>query len=559
MSHASSYLYTFSSGDILATNSNATYGLGRIDFVSGEPIPSVVLSGDKKQHGLGEFTCNGTRYIYDQQVQKPNENVTYFDVYNASIGIDNPVAKNLTMSVTPNPVASADLTLAPDAQGIVYAIVGGKTLTRYDLLNWGAPVTATLADGYQVYSLVGLTNNANLLYVWASNRTAISADGSYTPVSSDVFVYDRATLERKADFHFPRTGIDATKKTADDEPYAPEVGRGLVDISNTETDKSVVLVVYDTATSNSANVIRIDEAANPVSYDVIIKSSDIKGWNIDTESPIPNEVGGFYLGCYSGDVNAEPSSTSKDCAVYHWNKSKGLTSADLPKAQTTADLVIKAGTHKGSIVTFYTTVLDVPELGMTVERDYFLHTYIWDSANNILTSLGDGFGAELEKPFSDGHDGIYFMMEIFVGSDDWDALCHWNKSQGIKYIQQSTMELEVEDPPMDGNNGFYYVESRIDWKTSADKTKVEAGSLETGMRLYHCAGWNVSLDLVAHLGSFDVPASAYANLSGDVLSRQLQVSEQVQNEHGFLEDDEHELLFVGAGPVGGRMTLHAFR
>ncbi|MBR4197034.1 MAG: hypothetical protein IKQ95_10030 [Synergistaceae bacterium] len=111
--------------------------------------------------------------------------------------------------------------------------------------------------------------------MWESKRTAISSDGSYTPVSSDVAVYDRATLRKLATFSFPRTGLDATKKTADDEPYKQEVGRGLVDISNTATDKSVVLVVYDSVSSDAAKIIRIDEAASPVSYEVIVTSSDL--------------------------------------------------------------------------------------------------------------------------------------------------------------------------------------------------------------------------------------------------------------------------------------------
>ena len=40
---SASYLYTFSSGDILDPNANAYYGLGRIDFDSnGIPYPTVI-------------------------------------------------------------------------------------------------------------------------------------------------------------------------------------------------------------------------------------------------------------------------------------------------------------------------------------------------------------------------------------------------------------------------------------------------------------------------------------------------------------------------------------
>ena len=211
--NASSLLYTFSSGDLLAANAlqTVTYGLGRIDFVSGEPVPKVILSGDKKQHALAEFTRNGVRYICDTKVNKSNENTKYYDVYNASVGPDWPVATDLAISVTPNPKASADLTLAPDSEGIIYAI-NGTTLSRHDLLNWSGTISVPLDGSYDVYSLVALTNNANLLYVWQSQRTATSADGSYTPIKSDIAVYDRATLTKQATFHFPRTGLDATRK-----------------------------------------------------------------------------------------------------------------------------------------------------------------------------------------------------------------------------------------------------------------------------------------------------------------------------------------------------------
>ena len=489
------------------------------------------------------------------KVNKADENTTYYDVYDASRGPDYPIATDLVLSVTPNPKDSADLTLAADAQGIIYAI-NGTTLTRYDLLNWSGSVSATLDSGYDVYSLVGLTNNANFVYVWESQRTATSADGSYTPVKSDVAVYDRASLSKQATFSFTRTGLDATRKMPDDEAYAPESGRGLVDVSNTETDKSVVLVVYDSVSSDAAKIIRIDETANPVSYDVIVKSSDINGWNIDNESPIPDNVGGFYFGCYSVDANAEPISTSKDCNVYHWNNTKNLSQISIQKAETTADLVIASGDHKGSIVAFYTTpVADPTSSGDVIERDYTLHTYIWNGANNTLTTVGDGFGVELEKPFTDGHDGIYFMMEVFFGSDDLDAVCHWNTSSGFKIMNSSGMELEVEDPPLDGNNGFYYVLTDI-YRTPRGQgvQSLDVGMLGVNMKLYHCIDWNTSHDLVNNLGSFDVPASAYVNTSGDYRL----VRENVQSEHGFLEDEEHNLLFVGAGPIGGNMVLKAF-
>ena len=69
---ASSLLYTFSSVDILAANSNATYGIGRIDFTGEKGItPRVLLSGDRRELALGEFTRNGKKYIYASKVKKP--------------------------------------------------------------------------------------------------------------------------------------------------------------------------------------------------------------------------------------------------------------------------------------------------------------------------------------------------------------------------------------------------------------------------------------------------------------------------------------------------------
>ena len=219
---ASSLLYAFSSGDILLTNPKTvpTYGLGRIDFNDGEIVPTVIISGDTKQHAVAEFTRNGKRYIYDTKVQKPNEDTTYYDIYDARRGVDMTLAKDLTLSITPNPIASCDLTLAPDAEGYIYAIIDGNTLTRYDMLNWSNKVTQTLESGYNVYSLVGLTNNANFVYVWASQRENMKADGSYNSLKSDIFVYDRETLEKVADFHFARTGLDPTRKLVDDETTA---------------------------------------------------------------------------------------------------------------------------------------------------------------------------------------------------------------------------------------------------------------------------------------------------------------------------------------------------
>ncbi|MBQ7561556.1 MAG: hypothetical protein IJS99_06960 [Synergistaceae bacterium] len=555
---AKSLLYTFSSGDIIATNPSQTptYGVGRIDFDEGEPVQTILISNDTKQHSLGEFTRNGLRYIYDSRVQKPDENTTYYDVYNASIDITRPIASNMTLTITPNPITSCDLTLAPDSEGYIYAI-HDNTLTRYDLLNWDNKVTQTLESGYNAYSLVGLTNNVNYVYVWASQRENISGD-NYTPAKSDIYIYNRETLAKVADFHFVRTGLDVTKKRVDDEANGIEVGRGLVDINNTEDDKAVVLVVYDTVSSDSPQIIRIDEAASPVNYSVIVNSSEINGWDIDIESPIPDEKGGFYFGCYSGDANAEPGgNTSKDCALYHWNKTKNLTRANITNAQTTADLVVKAGQHAGKIVAFVYT--GESYVITNNQKLYRIDTYLWDGINNTSIMIDNGrmVATELEKPFTDGSDGLYFMMEMLILSYDADSLCHWNPSNGFKIVDYSAMELEIENPPLDGGNGFYYVKSAVNrTPVSIDKinSSVDIGMVSVDIKLYHCTGWVKSPDLVCDLGLFDAPANAYEGASGDFFM----VRELLQSEHGFLEDSEHELFFVGAGPVGGRFAMRVF-
>ena len=79
---------------------------------------------DTREHFVAEFTRNGKRYIYDAKVQKPNEYTTYYDIYDAAKGVDKPLAKDLTLSVTPNSIDVCDLTLEPDAEGYIYAISG---------------------------------------------------------------------------------------------------------------------------------------------------------------------------------------------------------------------------------------------------------------------------------------------------------------------------------------------------------------------------------------------------------------------------------------------------
>ncbi len=65
---SASYVYTFSSGDILDPNAYSYYGLGRIDFNQEFDFPEVSVidtaSRDRRALGLGSFTRGGKEYIY---------------------------------------------------------------------------------------------------------------------------------------------------------------------------------------------------------------------------------------------------------------------------------------------------------------------------------------------------------------------------------------------------------------------------------------------------------------------------------------------------------------
>lgn len=116
-------------------------------------------------------------------------------------------------------------------------------------LTWSDQATASLSTEYQVHQLVSLwPDSHNYLYVWSSKRTNITASGDYTPVSSDIYVYDRESLKELAVFHHVRTGFDTTIKKSDDENQA-EMGRGLVFIA----DKLVAYVAYDSPDSVNAH------------------------------------------------------------------------------------------------------------------------------------------------------------------------------------------------------------------------------------------------------------------------------------------------------------------
>lgn len=76
---SASYLYTFSSGDILDPDAtDAYYGLGRIDFdANGIPYPTVIESGDPRSLGAGLFTRHGKEYIYVTKTLKYGASTTH--------------------------------------------------------------------------------------------------------------------------------------------------------------------------------------------------------------------------------------------------------------------------------------------------------------------------------------------------------------------------------------------------------------------------------------------------------------------------------------------------
>ena len=257
--------------------------------------------------------------------------------------------------------------------------------------------------------------------------------------------------------------------------------------------------------------------------------------------------------------------TSKDCGVYHWTKDETdngkLISVDIKNAMTTADLVIAEGKYAHGIVIFrpYSASYDITSGDTSTSGDVegLMRNYIWNgTTSRDYVDLGNGIGVELEKPFSDGKDGIYFMMEMFlsgISSDDWDALCHWEAGKSLDVISLSTTELEVEEPPLDGNGGFYFVQSF----TSPNSVDIKAKTGKVKMVLRHCGGTSAK-DLVdvSDLGTFDFPPSVFESASTDTAALAL---EMLQSEHGFLQDTEHNTIFVGAGPVGGNMTLTALK
>ncbi|MBQ7559169.1 MAG: hypothetical protein IJT20_02870 [Synergistaceae bacterium] len=554
-----SYFYSFSSGDLLDTTATVTYGLGRIDFSGGVPTPTVLTSGDSKSITVGSFPRNGKTYLYSSKTDKKNtsatQSTTTYTVYDPDKPLNDQIstaqAHDLVVNISNN--ISIDIALPPDDKnGMIYVIDNNATLMRYDPLTWTSTSQA-LPTGYDQHKLVSLAPDSwNYLYVWSSKKTNVSADGSYTPVSSDINVYDRDSLKKLATFSNVRTGFDTTKQKPDDpeKKSSFEMGRGLVYIA----DKFIAFVAYDSADVNSAHIVKIDENQIPTLGDkaasVLISSADIGERNIDIESPMPDLNGGIYFEAYSRD--ADPNNiTTRDSYVFHWDGStKKLVSLDVKNGKANGELVIAGGTYKGNIMVYQPT--------STTSNDK-INTYLWNGSTSTVTHQidnGNIVGVEIEKPFSDGATGLYFMAErkitnVPTGKQPYeaDALWWWRAPNvAVKEVLESTSELEVEAPEMDTSNGFYFVSASADINASANPP---TGT--TTMTMHYCV--NGTATTVTGLGTFNVPPSTFKQNPADPYATPQEI---LQNEFILLSDNEYDLLFAGAGPVGGNFKLTVF-
>ena len=400
--------------------------------------------------------------------------------------------------------------------------------------------SAQLSSEYQVHNLVSLwPDSHNYLYVWSSKRTDINpVSGDYTPVSSDIYVYDRETLKELAAFRHVRTGFDTTLKKSDDEPSL-EVGRGLVFIK----DGLIAYVAYDTAAAENAHasIWCIDETAIVPVSECLISSADIEGFDIDIESPMPDTLGGLYFVAESGDLNASLSSDAIYTRLYHYSVDGKLVYSPSINLMSNAELVMtEEGQYKGSIFMYSILGFDFLKDDMEV--------FFWDGADNQRNVFLYEKGVEIEKPFTTG-TGFFYSMESANEStrDEKDAIYYWDGGMGHRSVPvwSSDNELEVEDPPLDGNDGFYFV--------NVDLTSTDAKTLISTMTLIH--GTPSGSTTVCDLGSFVAPPSTFIPNPNDP---EALPEEAVQNEFALVEIPEHNQLFVGAGPVGGKFRLTVF-
>ncbi len=496
---SASYVYTFSSGDILDPNAYSYYGLGRIDFNQEFDFPEVSVidtaSRDRRALGLGSFTRGGKEYIYVTKSLKWGASttnlVTDYSFYEPSVSISEPInAQERTLSLPYNTRASSDILLPPDeANGLIYAI-DGNTLRAVDPLTWNDQATAQLDSGYTVHGLVSLwPDSHNYLYVWSSKRANMTASGDYTPISSDIHVYD-----------------------------------------------------YDSAASRDAHasIWCIDEKAAVPTSTLTITSRDINGYDVDIESPMPDKLGGFYFVAVSGDINASTATNAISTALYHRKVSGELLSLDIQNVQSNGELVISnEGTYKGYIFAY-------THQASSSGSDNDIIVYFWDGVTrSSARRVGTGAaGVEIEKPFYVDGTGFYFMMERKneATQDEKDAVFFWNGTSDAMPIWESLNELEVEQPPLDGHGGFYFV--------NVDVTSPDASTLLSTMTLMH--GSPTGSVRVCDLGSFYAPPSTFIP---DPKDPQASPIEALQNEYALVVDEEHNQLFAGAGPVGGKFKM----
>ncbi len=416
---------------------------------------------------------------------------SYYSFYEPSVSISEPInAQERTLSLPYNTRASSDILLPPDeANGLIYAI-DGNTLRAVDPLTWNDQATAQLDSGYTVHGLVSLwPDSHNYLYVWSSKRANMTASGDYTPISSDIHVYD-----------------------------------------------------YDSAASRDAHasIWCIDEKAAVPTSTLTITSRDINGYDVDIESPMPDKLGGFYFVAVSGDINASTATNAISTALYHRKVSGELLSLDIQNVQSNGELVISnEGTYKGYIFAY-------THQASSSGSDNDIIVYFWDGVTrSSARRVGTGAaGVEIEKPFYVDGTGFYFMMERKneATQDEKDAVFFWNGTSDAMPIWESLNELEVEQPPLDGHGGFYFV--------NVDVTSPDASTLLSTMTLMH--GSPTGSVRVCDLGSFYAPPSTFIP---DPKDPQASPIEALQNEYALVVDEEHNQLFAGAGPVGGKFKM----
>ena len=423
-------------------------------------------------------------------------------------------------------------------------------------LTWSDQATASLSTEYQVHQLVSLwPDSHNYLYVWSSKRTNITASGDYTPVSSDIHVYDRESLKELAVFRHVRTGFDSTMRKSDDE-NSTEVGRGLVFIY----DKKIAYVAYDSPESKGAHasIWCIDETGLVPESTRTISSRDINGYDVDIESPMTDTLGGFYFTAVSGDLNAPLSSKDISSYVYHYSSEGKLEHSPSINVTSNAELVMtQEGRYKGSI--FMYNILGAQWMSGYEKK---MEVFLWNggNTNGVRWQDDDGTyinqvnvllyreGLEIEKPFTTG-TGFFYSMETSNPStqDEKDTLCYWDGryNSRSRLVWSSDYELEVEDPPLDGKDGFYFV--------NADLISTDARTIISTMTLMH--GTPRGSTVVCDLGSFVAPPSTFIPDPKEPNSTPL---ENVQNEFALVEIPEQNQLFAGAGVVGGKFRLTVF-